>query len=64
MPTTLPLTLTQAKLIAMPTTLPLTLTQAKLIAMPIGLKAFSDLDGELLLLQLLKAESAQVRSEE
>ena len=48
----------------MPTTLPLPLTQAKLIAMPTGLKAFSDLDGELLLLQLLKAESAQVRSEE
>ena len=50
----------------MPTTLPppLTLTQAKLIAMPTGLKAFSDLDGELLLLQLLKAESAQVGSEE
>ena len=35
----------------------------KLIATPDGLKAFSDLEGEALLLHLLKADSAQVRCE-
>jgi hypothetical protein len=35
---------------------------AKLIAIPAGLKAFSELEGEALLLHLLKAESAQVSS--
>ena len=32
----------------------------KLIATPSGLKAFSDLEGEAVLLHLLKADSAQV----